>query len=364
MPSTPFALAGVLTCAAVGAATIVVARMIVRDRPPQYVTLRSGADADSVRLGLDTVTALPGQYALEFATGERVLLGEVLSIDDTAREVLRQVIRGSVPATATHARFTGTAVLPEDLAAPTGPIPRTASGSWRLGDPGSTTWAVHVHGRGASPMSTLRTVRTTERAGLPSLVASFGHPFEARRTGLASDDIDRVVAAIDDAVTLGAERVVLFGWSFGAAVSLAAARARPSVVIGAVLVAPMLHLERTVLAGAQSARVPRWLARLALHSLRFRPTARLAGAHGPLPIRELSDDRAPAIPVLAIHSPDDRTIAFRETEAAAERSAHVDLLRVDGAPHGLEWNRDPERFEHEVAGWVTRVAGMTSPSHG
>lgn len=39
----------------------------------------------------------------------------------------------------------------------------------------------------------------------------------------ASDDIDQVVATIEDVVALGAQQMTVCGWSFGAAMCIAAA---------------------------------------------------------------------------------------------------------------------------------------------
>nr|WP_228497934.1 alpha/beta hydrolase [Plantibacter sp. VKM Ac-2876] len=269
---------------------------------------------------------------------------------------MRAVVSGRVPAAATRARFTGAAVTPADLGVDEARVPRTRSGAWRFdGDDSEAsdgTWVVHTHGLGASPLATLRSVQAVQRAGLPSLVTCLGSAFAERRSGADATDVDRVIAAIDDAVALGARRVIVCGWSYGAALSLAAARERPEVVQGAILISPMLGLSETVLHAAAVAGVPRVLVHSALAVLSTPVLARSAGVRGAVPVRALSAGPIDGLPTLAIHSPGDTTIPVELTRAVARRSPSFELVEVDAAPHGLEWNVAPEAFEAAVREWL------------
>lgn len=190
---------------------------------------------------------------------------------------------------------------------------------------------------------------------MPSLVVSFGQPFEARRVGLASDDVDRVVAAIDDAVSLGARRVILCGWSFGAAICLAAARMRPQAAVGAVLVSPMISLAAAAFGNARRTGRSRVPVAAALMVLRFPLSARWAGVRGALSIRALSRGVPHGLPVLALHSTGDRLISTEATRLARDGSELMTLVELPDAAHCLEWNRDARQFQRATRRWIAGV---------
>ncbi|KQM15276.1 hypothetical protein ASF83_04635 [Plantibacter sp. Leaf171] len=358
---------GVAICAlaALSAVGIKTARRLVLGGPVRYVSVLNAAEViapgGAVRLGIDAVTTFPGHYALEFDTGERVLIEDVLSVDHAAGTVDRLVAKGEIPAGATRARFTGTTLTMDDF--PEASLDeRTPSGAWRF-DAGATsdTWVIHVHGLGASPQSTLRSVRTVEKLGMPSLVVSFGQPFEARRVGLASDDIDQVVAAIDNAVALGATRVILCGWSFGAAICLAAARSRPESAVGAILVSPMISLAGAAFDGARRTGRSRVPVVAAFAVLSFPLAARRVGVRGALSIRALSRGVPNGLPVLALHSVGDGLLPIESTQWAADAADQMTLISLPDAPHGLEWNRDARQFESAIRRWMESINIDTWP---
>lgn len=351
-------VAGLTTAvvAGFGVASAMVARRVIGAGRVHYSEVLPTSSPTTVRLERNAATALPGRYGLEFDDGSRVIVGPVIGRETIDGSVMRAVIAGRVPAGATRARFTGAAVTPADLGVDEARVPRTRSGAWRFdGDESEArdgTWVVHTHGLGASPLATLRSVQAVQRAGLPSLVTCLGSAFAERRSGADATDIDRVVAAIDDAVALGARRVIVCGWSYGAALSLAAARSRPDAVQGAILISPMLGLSETVLHAAAVAGVPRVLVHSALAVLSTPVLARSAGVRGAVPVRALSAGPIDGLPTLAIHSPGDTTIPVELTRAVARRSPSFELVEVDAAPHGLEWNVAPEAFEAAVREWL------------
>lgn len=339
-----------------GISSAMVARRVIGAGRVHYSEVLPTSSPMTVRLERNAATALPGRYGLEFDDGSRVSVGPVIGRQTADGSVMRAVVSGRVPAGATRARFTGAAVTPADLGVDEARVPRTRSGAWRFdGDDSEArdgTWVVHTHGLGASPLATLRSVQAVQRAGLPSLVTCLGSAFAERRSGADATDVDRVIAAIDDAVALGARRVIVCGWSYGAALSLAAARERPEVVQGAILISPMLGLSETVLHAAAVAGVPRLLVHSALAVLSTPVLARSAGVRGAVPVRALSAGPIDGLPTLAIHSPGDTTIPVELTRAVARRSPSFELVEVDAAPHGLEWNVAPEAFEAAVREWL------------
>lgn len=354
-------LAGLATVvvAGFGVASAMVARRVIGAGRVHFCEVLPTSSPMTVRLERNTATVLPGRYGLEFDDGSRVVVGPVIGRETTDGSVMRAVIAGRVPDGATRARFTGAAVTPEDFGAVEAHLARTPSGAWRFDDHDDTrddardgTWVVHTHGLGASPLATLRSVQAVQHAGLPSLVTCVGSAFAERRSGADATDVERVVAAIDDAVALGARRVIVCGWSYGAALSLAAARERPEAVQGAILVSPMLGLSETVLHVAAVAGVPRVLVHSALAVLSTPVLARSAGVRGAVPVRALSAGPIDGLPTLAIHSPGDTTIPVELTRAVARRSPSFELVEVDAAPHGLEWNVATEAFEAAVREWL------------
>jgi pimeloyl-ACP methyl ester carboxylesterase len=369
-------LAGLATAvvAGFGVASAMVARRVIAAGRVNYSEVLPSSSPITVRLDRNAATRLPGRYGLEFDDGSRVIVGPVIGRETTDGSVMRSVISGRVPAGATRTRFTGAAVTPSDLGVDEAHLATTPSGAWRFdgetdshgdavtntdadgdadGDsaPHDGTWVVHTHGLGASPLATLRSVQAMQRAGLPSLVTNLGSAFTERRSGADAADVDRVIAAIDDAVGLGARRVIVCGWSYGAALSLAAGRLRPEVVQGAILISPMLSLRETVRHAAAVAGVPRILVWSALGLLGSSVLARAAGVRGAVPVRALSAGLIPGLPTLAIHSPGDTTIPVELTRAAVPGSSSFELVEVAAAPHGLEWNVDPDAFDAAVREW-------------
>jgi len=353
-------VAGSLATAGVagfGVASAMVARRVIGAGRVHSSEVLPTSSPLTVRLERNAATALPGRYGLEFEDGSRVVVGPVIGRETDDGSVMRTVIAGQVPDGATRARFTGAAVTPADLGVDEARVPRTRSGAWRFegtvdGDAHGGTWVVHTHGLGASPLATLRSVQAVQRAGLPSLVTCLGSAFAERRSGADARDVERVVAAIDDAVALGARRVIVCGWSYGAALSLAAARSRPDAVQGAILISPMLGLSETVLHAAAVAGVPRVLVHSALAVLSTPVLARSAGVRGAVPVRALSAGPIDGLPTLAIHSPGDTTIPVELTRDVARRVPSFELVEVAAAPHGLEWNVAPEAFEAAVREWL------------
>jgi pimeloyl-ACP methyl ester carboxylesterase len=354
-------LAGLATAvvAGFGVASAMVARRVIAAGRVHYSEVLPSSSPITVRLDRNAATGLPGRYGLEFDDGSRVIVGPVIGRETTDGSVMRSVIAGRVPAGATRTRFTGAAVTPADLGVDEAHLTTTPSGAWRFdgnadADRGAHdgTWVVHTHGLGASPLATLRSVQAVQRAGLPSLVTNLGSAFTERRSGADAADVDCVVAAIDDAVALGARRVIVCGWSYGAALSLAAARLRPEAVQGAILISPMLSLRETVRHAAAVAGVPRILVWSALGLLGSSVLARAAGVRGAVPVRALSAGLIPGLSTLAIHSPGDTTIPVELTRAVVPGSSSFELVEVAAVPHGLEWNVDPDAFDTAVREWL------------
>ena len=105
------------------------------------------------------------------------------------------------------------------ITTPAGPCP-----AWRI-DGDLATWAIHIHGLGSTRAGTLRGVLAATELGYTSLVVSYRNTAEGPHVGtgrvtLGRTEMRDVDEAIGCAVRRGAQRIVIFGWSMGAAIAL------------------------------------------------------------------------------------------------------------------------------------------------
>jgi pimeloyl-ACP methyl ester carboxylesterase len=222
-------------------------------------------------------------------------------------------------------------------------------------------WFVHVHGMGAAPSSTLRSVDSVREAGYPSTIVSLeaSADIEKRGQGMAVAHVRRVVAAIDHAIQQGATRVVMVGWSYGARLVLDAAESRPDVA-GVVLISPMFDLLHVLRMVATRQRLPKPLIAAAATVLSTPVVCRLAGIDRPI-----GDglDLASAPRTLIFHSRGDATVPIEITRSAVAAFGEVDLVEFPPSPHTLEWNCDPELFGRSILAWLEQ-AGSAEVPHG
>ncbi|KZE92379.1 hypothetical protein AVP42_02533 [Agromyces sp. NDB4Y10] len=222
-------------------------------------------------------------------------------------------------------------------------------------------WFVHVHGMGAAPSSTLRSVESVREAGYPSTIVSLeaSADIDKRGRGMAVEHVRRVVAAIDHAIQQGATRVVMVGWSYGARLVLDAADRRPDVA-GVVLISPMFDLLEVLRLVATRRRLPKPLIAAAASVLSTPVVCRLAGIDRPI-----GDglDFAAAPRALIFHSRGDATVPIEITRSAVAAFGEVDLVEFPPSPHTLEWNRDPELFGRSILAWLEQ-AGAAEVLHG
>ncbi|WP_354225690.1 alpha/beta hydrolase [Arthrobacter bambusae] len=237
-------------------------------------------------------------------------------------------------------------------------------------------WAIHIHGMGGKRAGTLRGIRVARRLGLTSLVVSFRNDGDAPpsydgRYSLGQGEWRDVEAGINYAISNGAERLVLFGWSLGASIALQAAALSPnsSRVAGMVLDAPVFDWRTTLAANAKAAGLPRPLVRLGFTILRSKALRWVTGLAEPIRLDSLDWlARATELdkPVLVLHGEkDDITPVEASKKAASLRPDLVKLVEFESVGHSLEWNIDSEKWERSVEEWFhgLPLAG-SSPEHG
>ena len=219
------------------------------------------------------------------------------------------------------------------------------------------TWVIAVHGLGTTREHPMNIMEFLHHHRFPVLTLAYRGDLGAPRPpdGLNHfgetewRDLD---AAIRYAVSGGARRVVLYGWSTGATMALrAAARSELSDrIAGLVLDSPVLSWETTVRALAAARRTPGALLPLAVRAAQGRTgmsADRLAVVDVAAPGRALA-------PTLIIHGPDDQVAPWGTSRRlAAAHPDRVALHTVRQAPHAAMWNADPEAYEEALRRFLT-----------
>ncbi|MBB1252049.1 prolyl oligopeptidase family serine peptidase [Streptomyces sp. OF3] len=319
-----------------------------------------GVDRITLTRTLDTL--LPGTYGLLGADCHAVV-GEVLSdgagtADTVARRLVR-ITRGDLRAGTRvrmtpqiHSRDPGRALaipyadgaIPGEL----GPLP-----AWFVhGD--RDTWVITVHGLGTTREHPMNVLPLLYRLQAPVLNLAYrgdeGAPRSPDGVGhLGATEWRDVDAAVRYALRYGAERVVLHGWSTGATMALHTAVHSPlrRHVCGLVLDSPVLDWRATVRALA-AGRVPSFALPLVERAVEGR--AGLDHAH----LTEVVDPRRLEIPVLLLHSKDDRVSPFGASRRFAERREElVSLYAGHHAAHAALWNADRPRYEEALRRFLT-----------
>jgi dienelactone hydrolase len=326
------------------------------------LTVHSATD-DRVVLTRGLSSVRPGVYGLT-GDGLHATVGEVLYVEaDTVTRRLERVFFGRPEAGAqvslTPQAYAGDprtalgleyedVVIPGEL----GPLP-----AWFV--PGDRdVWAITAHGLGTTREHPLVTMNALHRWLLPVLDIAYrndpGAP--ASPDGLCHlgdtewRDLD---AAMRYAVRRGARRLVLYGWSIGATMTLRAAAHSPERdrVTGLVLDSPVLHWQSTVRAIAAHHGVPGPLLPLGVLAAESRtglPAERTAAAADPDRLR---------VPTLVFHGPDDTLAPWTESRRLADRRPDlVTLQTVPDAPHAAMWNADPARYEEALRRFLVPLA--------
>ncbi|PRH75994.1 hypothetical protein C6N75_28015 [Streptomyces solincola] len=315
--------------------------------------------AGQITLTRDLASLRPGAYGLAGPGGVHAVVGPVLEdvehSADTAVRRLERVTGGALD-TGARVRFTpalhtgdpGSALgldhrdveIPGEL----GPLPAWLVPALR------STWVIAVHGLGSTREQTMNLMPCWQRMRLPVLALAYrGDPGAPRPPGglghLGDSEWRDLDAAIRYAMTSGADRVVLHGWSTGAAMALHAADRSElrEFISGLVLDSPVLDWETTLRALAGARRVPS-----ALLPLAVRAAKGSTGVHGD----RLAEAAAPdglSVPTLLFHGPADRLAPWSfSRDLAARRPDLVTLHTVPDAPHSAMWNADPARYEETL----------------
>ncbi|MFJ3230522.1 alpha/beta hydrolase family protein [Streptomyces sp. NPDC086787] len=218
------------------------------------------------------------------------------------------------------------------------------------------TWVITVHGLGTTREHPMNVMGFLHHRRLPVLDLAYRGDLGAPRPPdglghLGETEWRDLDAAIRYAVRYGARRVVLYGWSTGAAMALRAVQHSPvrDRVAGLVLDSPVLSWEATLRALAAARHTPEALLPLAVRAAQGR-----TGLHPDHTGRTADPAGQLTVPTLIIHGPDDEVAPWEYSRRlAALRPDLVALHTVPHAPHGAMWNADPKEYEERLRRFLT-----------
>ncbi|WP_083956612.1 alpha/beta hydrolase [Tersicoccus phoenicis] len=364
---------GIATAAAAGVGWMIARRLTAPVGPRTFdLTIRGvehDGSGDLIVLDRTDQTIAVGIYNLWFEHGGWAQLSAEI-IDRGPTRVARRITGiapGLTPKTGDRASWSGIYyATPADagldarnitITTPAGPCP-----AWRTdGDP--ATWAIHIHGLGSTRAGTLRGVLAAAELGYTSLVVSYRNTAEGPREGTGhstlgdAETID-VDEAIGYAVRRGAQRIVIFGWSMGAAIALQLAdQPRHEGLIAAlVLDSPVLNWTGVIKTNCARSGLPAAAGHLAIPWLTLAPLARAVGLPGRIPLRSFDWTARTAdlaTPTLVLHGTRDDSAPIRLSQAL--RDARPDLIELEtfDAGHTLCWNACPDRWHMSVTTWLS-----------
>lgn len=365
---------GIATGAMAGVGWAIARRLSAPVGPRTFDLLLRGVEHDGsgdlIVLDRTEQTTAPGIYNLWFEHGGWAQLSAE-NTDLGPTRVARRITGtapGLTPKAGDRASWSGIYyATPADaglhardttIATPAGRCP-----AWRIdGDP--STWAIHIHGLGSTRAGTLRGVRTATRLGYTSLVVSYRNTAAGPRVGtgrstLGHTETRDVDEAIGYALRRGAEQVVLFGWSMGAAITLQLAnRPRHEGLIAAlVLDSPVLNWTEVIKANCARTGLPAAAGHLAIPWLAIGPLARAVGLPGRIPLSSFDwTSRAAdlATPTLILHGTRDDSVPVQLSQALRDASPDLVELETFDIGHTLCWNTDPDRWQNAVATWLKK----------
>jgi pimeloyl-ACP methyl ester carboxylesterase len=323
---------------------------------------------DLIVLDRTDQTTAPGSYNLWFEHGGWVQLSTEV-VDRGPTRVARRITGtapGLTPKIGNRASWSGICyATPADaglrareitITTPAGQCP-----AWRVdGDP--ATWAVHIHGLGSTRAGTLRGVLAATELGYTSLVVSYRNTAEGPRVGTGRSTLGYTeMADVDDAigyaVRRGAQQVVLFGWSMGAAIALQLADhpRHDGLIAALVLDSPVLNWTEAIKTNCVRSGLPAAAGQLAIPWLTLAPLARTVGLRGRIPLHSFDWTARAAdlsTPTLILHGTRDDSVPIRLSQAL--RDARPDLIELEtfDAGHTLCWNTAPDRWQDAVTAWL------------
>ncbi len=340
------------------------------DTPDVLITTVSGGEVTLQAVaGTEPELETPGVVGLDWTTGYGQLQPQFTVTADGS--VVRQLQRlaGEPPTPGMVATIEGYAFPTDPSVAfgidfteveyqsALGPIR-----AWKILASGDT-WILHVHGLGADRAESLRLLRPLAEEGYPQLVIDYrndeGAPADpSGYYRFGETEWEDVAAAVDSLVAEGAEKVVLMGYSTGAAHIFSYLYREPDeVVIAAVVDSPNIDFEQTVDLGASQRTLP--FIGLPIPGTLVWTAKQIASIRFGVDWEEtdyLPEANLLEVPVLVIHGSEDETVPVQSSQDLAD--ARPDLVRISivpGAGHVRSWNVSGATYEQEVIDFLAEV---------
>jgi hypothetical protein len=329
---------------------------------PQDVTVE-GLSPGRIVVSRSEWTQRPGVYGLDWQAGHAIV-GEVLGSD--AGTVTRRLsavsgylvagmkvavdaeVYAGNPRQALGLPYANVNI-PDEL----GPMP-----AWLIPAHSRTdTWAIVVHGINDDPEAGLRIAPTLHRDGLPALLITYREDLGAPKSpdGLHHMGLTEwrdLEAAARYALSHGARRLVLVGYSMGGAIVTQFMEHSPLAahVAGLVLDAPALDWKAILSFNASEMGLPSFAA----DPVEWAIDVRIDPAWSDLDALKHPGDFH--LPILLFHGTEDKIVPIASSdEFAKELSGWVTYYRVPHAGHTEAWNIDPELYEQRLTAFLSRI---------
>ncbi|MGO4591049.1 alpha/beta hydrolase family protein [Paenarthrobacter sp. 2TAF44] len=367
-------LAFLVPAAGLSVFAVVMARKIVKRAPKDYRRAEVLDGGRCIRLDLDDYTKAPGDFGVfDPATAKYVRVGEVTMINEDQKFVERLLDdSGSTPGGLgpivdwTPDVFFEPSAIRGDYREVDVPTEYGAAPAWLFEADNTDVWVIHIHGSWTDRSIMFRDVHAFSSLGFTSLVPTFRSdaevsPPQAESSHLGQTEWRDVESAVSYAVTHGAKRIVLSGWSMGGTIALLTAErsAHRERIVGLVLVGPVTSWRKAITAGAVRAGVPTIGAALVLRLLEAPVFAKMLGLEEPIDFDALDwVDVANRVdvPTLVLHSRADQEVPWEISDAFQRANpATVTLISLPEAHHTQEWNASPSTFTNELISWVSKT---------
>jgi len=227
--------------------------------------------------------------------------------------------------------------------------------AWKV-EKNRENWVIAVHGKGSSREESLRIMGTLEKTETSILVITYRNdpetnPSENGYYGFGQEWPDLEIA-VQYALKQGAQKIILYGFSMGGAISLGFLEESTYApnVIGLILDAPVISFESLVNHGISERNVPKFIGEIGkwVATQRFK-----------IPWKKMDFFKTAAeleIPVLIFHGTHDKLTPVKESEKIAQKNdAIVTLITTNGVGHAKMWNHNPNFYEEKVFKFLSQL---------
>ncbi|HTA96439.1 MAG TPA: alpha/beta hydrolase [Solirubrobacteraceae bacterium] len=354
----------VLLAAGAAASWYFSSKVVVPEHPPwpTNATVKALSPGEVV-LSRSKDTLRPGVYGLYWPTGHAIVEG-VLSSSPTTVTRRLTALQGQLASgtkVGLNARVyqgdpeqtLGLSFLDVEVPDELGPMP-----AWLI--PGrSRTWAIVVHGINASREDGLRIAPILHASGLPALLITYREDVGAPPSldghhHMGQTEWRDLQAAARYALSHGAQRLVLVGYSMGGAIvsQFMENSSLAHDVAGLILDAPALNWKAILSFNAKEMGLPSLLADPVEWAidLRIKPNwSSLDALDHPADFH---------LPILLFHGLEDEIVPISSSDGfAKELPGWVSYYRVPYAGHTESWNVDPRLYAQRVSAFLSgRVA--------